>query len=91
LHDLVDVHTHRHDGGAGKVGFMVDELICQHFPYYTVERLCFADYGGEMIRNHLWLRAAFDRVMLSLFPRRGRLFSFIVRKPTLDTISSGSP
>lgn len=91
LHDLVDVHTHRHGGEADKVGFVVDELLRGHFPSYALETLCFTDYGGALIRNHPWLRAALDGVLRRLSPRRGRLFSFIVRKPTGDAISSGSP
>ncbi len=81
LRDLVDVHTHDDQGHQRRVGFVPDELRRRHFPDYHVELTLFTDFGGEMLRPHRLLRAAFDALMRTLFPGRGRLFSWILRKP----------
>jgi len=81
LRRIVDVHTHEDAEHEAVAGFRVEELIRQNLPGYAVRRLVFADYGGEMLRWHPWLRSAYDGLMRLLFPRKGRLFSWILRKP----------
>jgi SAM-dependent methyltransferase len=80
LRDLVDVHTDSEDEHENVAGFLPEKLIEQHFGTYEVEALLFADYGGEMLRRHLWLRGGFDGLMRALYPRKGRLFSWVLRK-----------
>ena len=88
LRNLVDVHTHGEDGDKHKTGFDINQLIREAFPAYTVEKVLCGDYGGEMLRKHLWLRALFDGLMRVLFPGKGRLFSWILRKPAPDSKAS---
>jgi ubiquinone/menaquinone biosynthesis C-methylase UbiE len=88
LRNLVDVHTHGDDDDKHKTGLHVDELIRNAFPTYTVEVVIYGDYGGEMLRKHLWLRGLFDGLMRILFPGKGRLFSWILRKSTSQGGSS---
>ena len=83
LRDLVDVSVpeegEEHEQTAG---FEVSELIERHFSPYQIEVLRFTDYGGEMLHPHPWIRRVFDGVMRLLAPDKGRLFSWILRKPT---------
>jgi len=81
LRAIVDVHTHEDDAPGAAAGFAVDSVRREHFPRYRVEELRFADYGGEMLLRHGWLRAAYDGLMRRCLPGRGRLFSWILRKP----------
>jgi hypothetical protein len=84
LRNLVDFHTGvESDDHKHKTGFIANKLIEEHFPGYKIEMINFVDYGGEMLRRHPWIRAAFDAIMRLLAPRKGRLFSWILRKPLL--------
>jgi ubiquinone/menaquinone biosynthesis C-methylase UbiE len=81
LRQMVDIHTHSEEEHEDKTGFDPEELIATCFPGYQVEKIIFSDYGGEMLRKHFWLRKMFDGIMRRLFPGKGRLFSWIIRKP----------
>lgn len=81
LRQLVDVHTH--GDKEHKKGFVPRQIIADCFPGYTIETLRFSDYGGQMLRGVPFLRAGFDTVMGALFREKGRLFSCILRKPSL--------
>jgi len=80
LHDLVDPHTHADQDHQGEAGFHVDELLSNHLRGYVLESLRFTDYGGEMLQKYLPVRRLFDELMGRLFPCKGRLFSFVLRK-----------
>ncbi len=82
LRHLVDVHSHGEDNDDDHPGFYPRDLLAADFLAYHVERMVFTDFGGEMLLRHPWLRAAFDRLLGTLFPERGRLFSWIIRKPS---------
>ena len=80
LRELVDVHTGGEtDHGAG---LYPDDLLRRCFPGYEVESLLMTDFGGEMLRRHGWARSAFDALGRMGFPRKGRLFSWMIRKPS---------
>lgn len=82
LRKLVDPHTHQdEDEGEAKGGFDSAKIISNHFPTYKVEVLSFSDYGGDMLRKVPFIRRLFDSICTKLFPGRGRLFSFVLRKP----------
>jgi len=83
LRHIVDFYTHDGDDHERKAGFNPYELISHNLANYSIEKIIFSDYGGEMMRKFLWLRAIFDCVMGRIFPRKGRLFSWIVRKSNL--------
>lgn len=81
LRKLVDVHSQGGGDGDHKTGFHVAELLGEAFPGYLVEQIIYGDYGGEMLRRHSLLRWAFDGVMGILCPGKGRLFSWVIRRP----------
>jgi len=81
LRRLVDIHTKPEETTIA--GFHPRDLIERHFPAYTVELLTFTDYGGEMLRPHPLLRSALDTACGWLCPRKGSLFSGILRKPVV--------
>jgi ubiquinone/menaquinone biosynthesis C-methylase UbiE len=82
LRKLVDPHTHEEtEEGTVKCGFDPHNVLSEYFPSYKVEALVFSDYGGDMLRKSPMIRRMFDSLMLQLFPGRGRLFSWIIRKP----------
>jgi SAM-dependent methyltransferase len=81
LQRMVDVHTHQDGNGKRKKGFDVSELLRDHFPDYTVLRIAYTDYGGQMLRKHAALRTLYDRVMSGIAPGKGALFSWIIQKP----------
>jgi SAM-dependent methyltransferase len=83
LRDLVDLPFHEEDDDhAGHVGFAAPALIERYLPRYQPELIRYSDYGGEMLLGHPWLRRTWDAVMRVLAPGKGRLFSWILRKPT---------
>ena len=82
LRRMVDIHTAlENDAEKSHKGFWVHELIEKNFPEYVIEFIRYVDYGGEMLRRHPRLRSAFDTLMRWLAPDKGRLFSWILRKP----------
>jgi SAM-dependent methyltransferase len=81
LRRLVDVHTHDDEEHEHTRGFRAHDLRRENFPDYQVESLIYTDYGGDMLRNHPWARGAFDAVFRRLCPGKGRLFSWVLRKP----------
>ncbi len=90
LRKLVDVHAHRDAGHENEIGFNAEHLIESCFPDYIIEKAVFTDYGGEMLIRHPWIRAMFDGIMCLLFPRKGRLFSWIIRKPEIRSNPSNT-
>lgn len=91
LRKLVDVHTHGKGEREEKTGFHAAELLREAFPDYSVELLIHGDFGGEMLRRHRLLRSAFDAVMGVAFPGKGRLFSWVIRKPLARTAAPVLP
>jgi len=85
LRHLVDPHTHTNE--ARPAGFAPADLLGRCFPEYTLETLLVTDFGGEMLRKHPWWRRIYDGFLGALCPGKGRLFSWVIRKPT--TAQSG--
>jgi ubiquinone/menaquinone biosynthesis C-methylase UbiE len=80
LRGLVDVRLRADEDHGDVTGFAPQEIIARYFPHYTVELVIFGDYGGEMVRRHPWLRGLLDNAIGALWPRKGMLFSLIIRK-----------
>jgi len=80
LRKLVDPHTHNKGDKDSKSGFNSAQILTEYFPNYTLEALCFSDYGGDMLRKFPFFRDGFDMLMGRLFRGKGRLFSWIIRK-----------
>ena len=82
LRDLVDVSSHEQEEEEdNSSGFHVLELLDRHFARYHMEVIYYSDYGGEMLHHHPGIRRIYDGVMRKLAPDKGRLFSWILRKP----------
>ena len=81
LRELVDVHSRQTDADHNETAFVTDELLNRFFPSYRIHYLRYTDYGGEMLKRHPWLRAAYDKVMAAMFPGKGRLFTWVLQKP----------
>jgi SAM-dependent methyltransferase len=80
--DLVDPHA-RSTAGIG--GFDVDRMLQRYFPAYSIEALHFTDYLGIDARRAPWVRFIADRIGSRVRPKRGSLFSWVIRKPSLHT------
>ena len=78
--DLVDPHSR----GDGELGFDPLDLMGRAFPSYEVVRLSSSDYLGEIPRRTPIFRLVVDRALGSLLPRHGSLFSWVLRKPTVE-------
>ena len=78
LLDLVDPHSR---GGDGHAGFDPLELLGRWFAGYQVVRLQWSDYLGESMRACPAARWMVDGLLGAAWPRRGMLFSWLIRKP----------
>ena len=78
LLDLVDPHAR---GGDGHAGFDPQELLCRWFAGYEVARLQWSDYLGESMRACPAARWILDGLLGTVWPCRGMLFSWLIRKP----------
>ena len=87
LRRLVDPHTHSDEGHPA--GFDPADLLVRCFPGYAVETLLFTDFGGEMIRKHPLWRRMYDGILGTICPGKGRLFSWVIRKPTTPEAAGG--
>lgn len=76
--DLVDPHARNLHGTAG---FDLEALISGALGNYHVCQLVCSDYLGETTRRCPVLRSIVDGVLRQVAPRRGSLFSWVVRKP----------
>jgi len=85
LRELVDWHTHDQTEEDEGQGFGAEQLIDRLFPGYVVEYIRYTDYGGAALKRHPLLRALYDATMRALFPGRGQVFSWILRKPRAGT------
>jgi SAM-dependent methyltransferase len=81
LRALVDVHADSSASDDHGRGFYATELIERQFDGYELEKLVFCDYGGEMLRAYVRVRALYDGLMRRLASGKGQLFSCILRKP----------
>jgi len=81
LRDLVDVQAKGGESGHEGLGLWPETLLRECFPQYRVEALWMTDFGGDMLRPHAWLRAAYDAAGRLCCGGKGRLFSWVIRKP----------
>lgn len=78
LFDLVDPHAR---GTNTTPGFDAATLLREYFPAYQIMRLATSDYLGESARRSRLFRGLVDSSLRMLYPARGSLFSWIIRKP----------
>lgn len=78
--DCVDPHAR---GGGKAPGFDATNLLRHCFAGYEVIRIKWSDYLGQSIRKLPAMRRLADMTLGVFLPRRGSLFSWLIRKPSL--------
>lgn len=76
--DLVDPHAR---GAESAAGFDAMSLLRQYFGDYQILRLVGSDYLGEAARRSRMFRGCVDAAFRMLWPSRGLLLSWLIRKP----------
>jgi SAM-dependent methyltransferase len=78
MFDLVDPHAR---STHAVPGFNPAAILRECFPSYRIERLVTSDYLGEAARRSRILRGLIDAGFRILWPARGSLLSWMIRKP----------